>query len=234
MTQEGLYCYANHNLNMNLNTIIFQKDVITLISSLCQLTSHGYLDEKITVDEKKQKILKQKLSLTCGYTVVFVSDILNEYGIENRIIYLLTSKDINGYSDGHIVLEVKINGEWILFDLTLKRYFKYKKKYLNCLLLTEKDIDFKSLKSISLSSQNDLIDSQNSIYTNGVNYNFLSNYTFNHVEEYYDRVYQIPIIRHNGKLISSFKNESFSKRVLEFYPDAIIVNKNIFKKELYN
>jgi hypothetical protein len=67
-------------------------------------------------DEKSLKIKAQSgfIGLTCTKGCQFVKYVLDEIGIKSRLVLTLTNDHLNGYNDGHTLLEV--------FDDNLKRY----------------------------------------------------------------------------------------------------------------
>lgn len=77
-----------------------------------------------------------KVAMTCGNLHTWaVASIFKPAGIETRTVRYLTMgtspEDLNGYDEGHICLEAKWNGRWVLIDLTGKRMFKQAGTYLN-------------------------------------------------------------------------------------------------------
>jgi len=77
-----------------------------------------------------------KVAMTCGNLHTWaVASIFKPAGIETRTVRYLTMgtspEDLNGYDEGHICLEAKWNGRWVLIDLTGKRMFKQDGAYLN-------------------------------------------------------------------------------------------------------
>ena len=85
------------------------------------IITYGTLDDNVNNYFQLSKISSQrKLSLTCGRTVQFALDMLNELGIESRQISLFALNNINNMSDGHVMIEVyrKDLNKWVLYDLS--------------------------------------------------------------------------------------------------------------------
>lgn len=122
MTAEGLYAFFNAGVDGGWR-IVYQSDIYALMSALCWLTGYGRSDEGQTTSTLTTWAKTRKLSLRCGPTIAWVQSILNSLGIQSRVCRLLTAETPNNYDDGHIVVEVKVNGQWKLWDVSDDRYF---------------------------------------------------------------------------------------------------------------
>jgi len=103
--------------------IIYAGDVYKLMSSLAWARVDGAADESATNSQLTYKATASKLSMLCGRTATWVKSILDGLGIQNRIVNCLTAGTPNTYYNGHVMNEVKIGGNWVLFDLPDKCTF---------------------------------------------------------------------------------------------------------------
>ncbi len=132
MTREGLYRFFGANGEIR-HVIVYESNLYSLVSSICWIVTHGNADNRLKKHERKPKATKGKLFLTCSRIVEFAKDILETNGYKSRSIYTFSTKDLNGYDDEHVMLEVfdtKL-GKWVLFDLDNNVFFEFQGKKLS-------------------------------------------------------------------------------------------------------
>ena len=129
LTAEGLYQFVNPGSPLNsgnntTNMIVFNGNVLTLLSSLAWLTVMGVGDAQQTNESPSAFIARVSarartsiLRMECDNTCEWAQSILNSFSIVNRLVYFLTMETPNDYVDGHTCLEMQINGQWALIDL---------------------------------------------------------------------------------------------------------------------
>ena len=230
LTNEGCYYLVDFKKEISRYVIIYKKDVLSLMSSISWLVTHGNKDEFKSFSEKIKKLKTKKLSLTCGPVSTFASKLLNKYHIENRIINFLTIDQWNTYDNGHVLIEVKINHRYVLFDLDNNLYFGLRGKKLKAKDFLDK-IDFNLLKFRKL-SKDSYVDT-NGFYYNKINYIGFADYINNHIRKWYQRVMQVPIIIKNGIYYVGLNNKKYKDNILKYIPNAIILNKDEFFKKFY-
>lgn len=103
--------------------IIYAGNIHKLMSSLAWSRVDGRGDESLNNSDMTYKATASKLSILCGRTATWVKSILDSQGIQNRIVNCLTAGTPTGHYDGHVMNEVKIDGQWVLFDLPDKCTF---------------------------------------------------------------------------------------------------------------
>jgi hypothetical protein len=126
--KEGLYRILNSDGSIK-HVIVFQSDLYQLLSSISWIVTHGNEHNKLDFNEKQAQATKGKLFLTCSRVVGFAGLILERYKIKSRVIQTFASKDLNGYDDEHVLLEVfdpKIQ-KWILIDIDNNVWFSQNK-----------------------------------------------------------------------------------------------------------
>jgi hypothetical protein len=90
--------------------------VVPLMKDIGYVYLHGNKDDSLSMEELKVASLNRKLSVTCGKIVKLLIDLLSDFGIDARQALSVTLMEINGLDDGHIMLETKVDGKWVLFD----------------------------------------------------------------------------------------------------------------------
>lgn len=122
MNAEGLYTIFNSGVDGGWR-IIYNSDIYQLMSAFAWLAVYGRADESYNNAILATLAKTKKLSLRCGRTCEWAQSLLNSVGVQNRIVRLLTADTPNNFDDGHVAIEVKINGAWKLWDLANDRYF---------------------------------------------------------------------------------------------------------------
>jgi hypothetical protein len=122
---EGLYRVLKPDGSIR-HVIVFQGDMYKLLSSICWIVTHGNEHNKLDFNGKLEKAKEGKLFLICSRVVSFANIILERNQFKSRIVQTFASKDINGYDDEHVLLEVfdKNSGKWVLIDLDNNVWFK--------------------------------------------------------------------------------------------------------------
>lgn len=62
--------------------------------------------------------------MRCGQIVALMGSLLPQLGFQTRAVTVITTGPLNGYDDGHTVLETKHGSEWRMWDMTSGCYFK--------------------------------------------------------------------------------------------------------------
>ena len=114
-TAEGLYRFL-HPMHDNQQRIVYGKDTHALMSAVCWLQSHGSRDNFKAQEDLLRIAMTGKLILTCGPFSNFAVALLTELGVPIRVVCVKTLLERNGYSDGHVLTEVRLDGRWVVFD----------------------------------------------------------------------------------------------------------------------
>jgi hypothetical protein len=77
---------------------------------------HGNKDDSLSIEEPKVASLNRKLSVTCGIIVQLLIELFSDFGTDARQAVNFTLMETNGLDDGHTMLEIKVDGRWVLFD----------------------------------------------------------------------------------------------------------------------
>ncbi len=116
LINEGLYGIFNIGIDSGYR-IIYSNDIPVLISAICWLTTYGNRDEGQQTSTLLTALRTRKVALQCSSTVGLARSLLSSVGITSRICRVLTASTPNGWNDGHVVLEVLINGIWYFWDI---------------------------------------------------------------------------------------------------------------------
>lgn len=124
----------------------FKPDPLKFLSGMGWIQAHGNADDALSFTQKNTKALSSKLSVSCGATVAWVRYWLDYLQIPSRQVHLLTAGTPNGYDEGHVAMEVWLDGAWRLIDQDGQRYVTYGgailslKDAIPCIAADEHDI----------------------------------------------------------------------------------------------
>lgn len=129
MTSPGLYRFAHPAMPGEAwadctNRIVVNGNTERLLSSLAYLVVHGERDEGLDLATRLNRLRTGWVVCKCGKIDEMVRSVLAGQSIQSRTAQFLTMQEPTNYDDGHVTTEVKINGEWCLYDITLDRRFK--------------------------------------------------------------------------------------------------------------
>lgn len=109
---------------------VYGGDPIALLSAAAQMSAFGDADKPAAettqqwMDRISVKARTSKVSLLCGDLHSWARDrLLTPNGIKVRLVHFLTMEAPNNSVDGHVALEVLLDGQWVLADLSTKVMF---------------------------------------------------------------------------------------------------------------
>lgn len=229
--KEGLYRIYDFKENTSMQIIVYNNDLYSLLSSLSWLIIHGNKHDNIEFNKRLNLLQNSILSMTCGDTSMFIEELLNKLGIEVRRVNFLTLDKWNTYNNGHVALEVKIQGSWKMFDIDNNSYPVLNGHHLNAFDLIELD-SLNNVEFIKLS--NDVkMDSLNFTEKN-INYAFFGEYTFNNIKEWYERIFQVLYFktRDDFLYLDKFSSED-NKRIQQYFVNIKPISEKEFKIKFY-
>lgn len=121
-TREGLYRFWEPAANTE-HRIVYSSDVDALISAFSWVCAVGRSDEGLSASDLTLRARNSRLRLRCGKTVDWIKACADSVGLQNRICRTMTAGTPNNVYDGHVLLEMKVNGVWTLYDPTYKSKF---------------------------------------------------------------------------------------------------------------
>jgi hypothetical protein len=118
LTEEGLYKFEFPIAGFQ-QRIVFDTNIVTLMSCISQITVHGGDDDNLTLVEKSSKALTSILTVTCGSNADWAIYLLQNLGLQIRETLGLTLDTWNTGNNGHTTTEVfmKQYNKWVFFDL---------------------------------------------------------------------------------------------------------------------
>jgi len=134
LKEEGLYRFSFPPKD-NQQRIVYEKNLDSLLSSVCWISAHGTDDDEKNYDEINKKAINSKIFLTCGPTINWTMELLKQQSIKARIVSSLTLEEWNSYDNGHIMIEIFHPDlqKWIVYDIDNNCYFKTNNKSLSFL-----------------------------------------------------------------------------------------------------
>jgi hypothetical protein len=130
-TEPGLYRLFIPNYGQRQFLVWEPKvGVLNFMTDFGYIYWHGNLDDILTTEDLLIKSQKVRLSISCGTISKLISHILNGFGCETRLAVSVTLQKLNNMDDGHIMLEVKSEQVWQLFDPDSRTYFGNEKSQL--------------------------------------------------------------------------------------------------------
>ncbi len=115
LNQEGIYKFSVPIQNTT-NMIIYDGDVLKLMESLSYFLVPGQDNEGWTNAQLNTRALTSRIHVMCSSSVVWSGSWLSTLGIPWRMVRVIRSDTPNNFYDGHVIMEVKINNQWKLFD----------------------------------------------------------------------------------------------------------------------
>lgn len=107
------------------NRIVAGGDPLALASAVAALHVFGTVDSVMTPSAKISKMINSPVSCQCGESADVLVALAQQAGIPVRHAYILTADpNPNGYYDGHVLVEMKVNGVWKAFDASLNFVFR--------------------------------------------------------------------------------------------------------------
>lgn len=130
MAEEGLYRFLDPLVG-NHQRIVYAGDILTLMSSFTWLMSHGYRDNRKSFSDLESMAQRGKIIVTCGDCAAFAVELFMRLQVPIRLVRGRTLQHPNGYNDGHILTEVKMDGSWVAFDPDMGNLYFHHGKILS-------------------------------------------------------------------------------------------------------
>jgi hypothetical protein len=133
LADEGFYRIGNLNTKETRHAVLYRGDLWRFLGSLSRLQVHGWRHNHESNAELTERARKGRLSISCGKIVTFIAHHASAQGIRCRPVKAATAEQMNGYDDGHVLMEVFDPKErrWLLYDADAGCRFKANGRYLN-------------------------------------------------------------------------------------------------------
>ena len=236
-TQEGLYRFVLPPQEIN-NRIAYNGDMISLLKSVSWLCVHGNTDDGLGFDEKKTKLMNDRLYVTCGAANIFLRQLLAEFEIKSRLVMGATLDERNSYNNAHSMVEIYGSSGWFVVDMDSGVLFTSEGRYLNFIQLVDAIANGEEYEIVRLENASN-IDLSGFIGEFGFNYSMLFETLYSDevlLRRWYKRVLQVPTIRlNNGKYVF-FSPEFQEKRMQQskyYSPKHVYINEAEWKRIFY-
>lgn len=97
-------------------------ELVSAVRVLAGHHTHGQQDNGSPV-HVDAVAAKRPLVATCGYVSPWAVRVLEEEGFEARVVETLTLDEWNGTNNGHVMVEARLDGRWVLFDIDRDVWF---------------------------------------------------------------------------------------------------------------
>ena len=82
----------------------------------------GWVDNKTPAPELLHRINQgDRVYVSCSVIAAVGIQSARNHGIPARAVSVVTNGKFDGYNDGHAMLELKLGGKWVLYDLDMNR-----------------------------------------------------------------------------------------------------------------
>lgn len=125
-TRQGLYrwLYNGQFVQRIVSSEAGSTNLGKLISSLCWNHVPGNQTEWSNHQTVSDAGRYRRWVMRCGQITNFAMWLLPQLGFQCRSVTVITTGPLNGYDDGHTVLETLHGNQWRMWDLTNHCYFK--------------------------------------------------------------------------------------------------------------
>jgi hypothetical protein len=123
-TRPGLYRFKLANEAFFRQRIVLNSDIYALMSAICHNHAHGSADEGLAYQDMSNRGRFTRWRLRCGVIAGMVNWLMPQIGNTSRVVNVSTNGPLNGYDDGHIVLETRHGTEWRMWDFTSGCYWR--------------------------------------------------------------------------------------------------------------
>ena len=234
----GVYRFSKPQVENQQRIVLDPRSDLNNARYFSLVSIRGNRDDRLPFKKLIKFSTNRLLSLTCGPLASFVSKICDSIELKTRIISTHTLEATNSYNNGHTLLEIWAPdlAKYVAVDVDKKCFFKNTKNYLNAFELCSL-IFHQEIFSVEHFGENVRLDSGGFVDPKtGFDYQFLELSVYcsaNGFEQTFRRLCNVPYLSHpDGKTFCAW-NEQAEKRILEIYPDAIVLSSSEFSERFY-
>jgi transglutaminase superfamily protein len=89
-----------------------------LMARVADKATHGWKDNKLPLETLERRIAQgRRVYVTCSIQAELAMRLARRHGIPARHASTLTNRPFNGHDDGHSLMEIKLGGHWVLYDI---------------------------------------------------------------------------------------------------------------------
>ena len=236
LDKEGLYrllCPPEENHQR----IVYRSDVLALMSGVGWLHCHGSRDDFKDFDEVIALARTDKLVLTCGPYTKIVTTLFGELGVPIRTVCVRTLLELNGYNDGHVLSEIRLDGRWVVFDIDPHRLYRFGGRRLSLLELIPHvqahDCETEPLAGGVPFAITNFIN-RDGTYDYGLWYETIGAEAGGRQGESFRRVMMIPIIPDEGAYYYTTYTDAQRERAETLWPDLRYLPLDAFRARFYS
>lgn len=210
--------------------IVCKGGVESFLKCAGYLWRYGLSDDAESPEKLEKHLKIRTVSCACVKIAYFASYLMNTLGIEARVVASMSKKDWGGQDDGHTLLEVKINGQWIAYDPTFNVLFSGGGKMLSILDVALHDFSEIQLQNLPGNPGFSSYETPHYNYDFWVMERFLSE---DSLRQWYRRILGVPLILSGGRFVASkgcIERESTPK-FARFYE---LSDESAFKVKFYS
>ena len=234
----GVYRLSKPQVENQQRVVLDPESGLNNALYLSLVSIRGNRDDRLPFKKLIRSSTNRLLSMTCGPLASFVSKVCDSIGLKTRIISTHTLEVTNSYDNGHTLLEVWIPdlAKYVVVDVDKKCFFRNKGNLLNAFELCSLVFHEENF-SIERFAENIHLDPGGFVdLKTGFNYQFLELSVYcspNGFEQCFRRLCNVPYFSHpDGKTFCAW-NDQVEERVLEMYPDSVILSSSEFSERFY-
>lgn len=116
------FCAAQYNVQ---RVVLSEVDPVTSALLLACIACRGNKDDTLSPTKAEKKAKRSLLAMTCGPLATLIHALLEKQGLRARVVNAHTLQNLNGYNDGHALLEVwlPVEKRYVVVDVDKKSIF---------------------------------------------------------------------------------------------------------------
>jgi hypothetical protein len=230
------FCPPKYNIQ---RVVIDKDDPVSSALLLACIACRGNRDNALSYEEVEKKAMRSLLALTCGPLSILIQNLLQRYGISSRVVHTYTLERLNGYNDGHVLLEIWVPTEnrYVVVDVDKKAFFTSESgKQVNLFELTYivHSRCFFGIKRFPTPSTVDWSGFVDEI--TGINYQFYEAWVYGSekgFEKMIRRTCQVPVFFDNGTMFACAWSEEVASRLREIGNSWALLTPQQFVERFY-
>ena len=236
--KPGVYRFSNPQVDNQQRIVLDPESVLHAALYLSLISIRGNRDDRQSFRKLSKHSTSRLLSMTCGPLSSFIGKICDTINLKTRVISTHTLEATNSYNNGHTLLEVWVPdlSKHVAVDVDKKCFFKSQENYLDVHELCSSVFHQENF-SIEYFGSNVRLDAGGFVDPQtGFDYQFLELGVYcssNGFEQCFRRLCNVPYFSTPDGNVFCAWNDQVEERVLEIYPDALILSSAEFKERFY-
>jgi hypothetical protein len=98
------------------------QKVIKMLASIAAHQTHGWSGDTLPLETLEVDVTRgHRILVSCGTVAHLGVRAARRTGFASRLVGSFTRQELNGFDDGHVMLEVRLRRGWTVFDLDTNR-----------------------------------------------------------------------------------------------------------------